>query len=49
VGTRKKKPGDDIQRALLRDSARGKKVPHDEPAEVPIRLDDGGHKGLTAV
>jgi hypothetical protein len=41
-------PGDS-QRAPRRDITQGTKVGHDGPAEVPVRLDAGGHKGVTGV
>jgi hypothetical protein len=49
VGTSKRRPPGDSRRALRRDITQGTKVPHDRPAEVPIRLDSGGHKGVTGV
>jgi hypothetical protein len=49
VGTSKKRPSGDSQRAPRRDIAQGTKVPHDGPADVPVRLDADGHKGVTGV
>jgi hypothetical protein len=49
VDTSDKRPPGDSQRARRRDSAQGTKVPHDGPAEVPVPLDAGGHKGVTGV
>jgi hypothetical protein len=49
VGTSKKRPSSDSQRPRQRDVAQGTKVLHDGPAEVPVRLDAGEHKGLTGV
>jgi hypothetical protein len=39
VGTSKERSPGDSKRACRRDVAEGTKVPHDGPAEVPIRLD----------
>jgi hypothetical protein len=44
VGTSKERSQGDSQRACRHDVAQGTKVPHDGPAEVPIRLDVGRHK-----
>jgi hypothetical protein len=40
--SKERSPGDS-QRACRRDVAEGTKVPHDGPAEVPVRLDAGRH------
>jgi hypothetical protein len=49
VDTSKEQPPGDRQRAPQPDIAQGTKVPHDRPAEAPVRLDAGGHKGVTGV
>jgi hypothetical protein len=49
VSTSKEPPPSDSQRARRRVIAQGTKVPHDEPAEAPVRLDTDGHKGVTRV
>jgi hypothetical protein len=49
VVTCKERPQGDSQRTAQRDIAQGRKVPHDGPAEVPVRLNAGGHKGVTGV
>jgi hypothetical protein len=49
VGTSKKRPPGDSQRARRREIALSTKVPHDGPAVVSVRLDAGGHKGVTGV
>jgi hypothetical protein len=49
VGTSEKRPPGDSRRACRRDLTQGTKVPHDGPAEVPVRLDAGRHKGVTGV
>jgi hypothetical protein len=47
VGTSKERSPGGSQRAPRRDITQGTKVPHDGPAEVPVRLDAGGHKGVS--
>jgi hypothetical protein len=49
VSTSKKRSPGDSQRACRRDFAEGTKVSHDGPAEVPVRLDAGRHKGVARV
>jgi hypothetical protein len=49
VGTSKERSAGDSQRACPRDVAEGTRVPHDGPAEVPVRLDAGRHKGVARV
>jgi hypothetical protein len=49
VGTSKKEPSGDSQRACRRDITQGTKLLHDGPDEVPVRLDAGRHKGVTGV
>jgi hypothetical protein len=49
VGTSKERPPGDSQRAPQRDITQGMKVPHDGPAEVPVRLEAGEHKGVTGM
>jgi hypothetical protein len=51
VGTSKKRPLGDRKRARRHDiaSAQGRKVPHDGPAKVPVRLDAGRCKGVAGV
>jgi hypothetical protein len=49
MGTSKKRALGDSQRVPRRDIAQGAKVPHAGPAEVPVRLDAGGHNGVTGV
>jgi hypothetical protein len=49
VGTSKQRPASDSQRAPRRDVIQGTKEQHDGPAEVPLRLNAGGHKGVTGV
>jgi hypothetical protein len=49
VGTSEEGTPGDSWRACRRDVAEGTKVPHDGPAEVPVRLDAGRHKGVARV
>jgi hypothetical protein len=49
VGTSKKRPPGDSQRARRRDITQGTNVPHDSPANVPVRLSAGGHEGVIGV
>jgi hypothetical protein len=49
MGTSKKRPPGDSQRAHRRDTAQVAKVPYDGPAEVPVHLDAGRHKGANGV
>jgi hypothetical protein len=49
VGTSKKQPQGDSQRVLQCNIAQGAMVPHDGLAKMPVRLNAGGHKGVTRV
>jgi hypothetical protein len=49
VGTSKERPPGDSRRAPRRDITQGTMALRDGPAEVPERLDAGGHKGVTGV
>jgi hypothetical protein len=49
VGTSKKRPPGNSQRACQRNIAQGAMVLRDGPAEVPVFLDAGRHKGVTGV
>jgi hypothetical protein len=49
VGTSKERSLGDCRRRCRRDATQGTKVPHDGPAEVPVRLDAGRHKRVTRV
>jgi hypothetical protein len=49
VGTNKERSQGNSQRACPRDVTKGTKVPHDGPAEVPVLLNAGRHKGVARV
>jgi hypothetical protein len=49
VGTSKERPPGARRRAPRRDIAQDTKIPDDGPTEVPVRLDNGGHKSVTGV
>jgi hypothetical protein len=49
VSTSKERSPGDSQKARRRDVAEGTKLPHDGPAEVPVRLDARRHRGVARV
>jgi hypothetical protein len=49
VGSSKKRPPGESRGTLRRDIDQGRKVQHDGPAKVTIRLEAGRHKGLTGL
>jgi hypothetical protein len=49
VGTSKERSPSDSQGASRLDVVEGTKVPHDGPAEVPVRFDAGMYKGVARV
>jgi hypothetical protein len=49
VGTSKERSSGNSRRECRRDVAEGTKVLHDGPAEVPVHLDAGRHKGVARV
>jgi hypothetical protein len=49
VGTSKERSSRDSWRACRCDVAEGTKVPHDGPAEVPVRFDAGRHESVARV